>query len=465
VAESSASTATPEKEKKKLSGFSKLMSATKGHKSSSSSTHSTGTAASNVGGATTSSRSSVKSPVLSATGAEHDKKLASNMDRLSISSTKGSKENNGQRRITFITEQVSHHPPISSFFVECKDSGVQLCGVDQLSAKFTGTSIRVYPGEANKGIFVKLTEDALAGPQLAGEEYQITHPTASLNGLLRGALWVAICDTLFITCRGGSRQNDNGKRLRSIVEYKEESWLTKAKYFLEGVIYEYDMSKGEAGVEEFKTIKEVPSDRIVGTFEGSWKGKITWKRKGEKVRGWLRSWYLGAQTLMRILFLLCVPRNRVFSSISTKSSPFQRLFVRSLHKMRWSLARSGRLSLQRSSPKTSPERRGTSRELSRPSERRLPTARGTERNSSHASSRWTSPMGGRVSPRRAEVLWMERRSYWVMAREKMYPKRKGLKPRRLLWARREARNHERKRTTKAATTMMMQTASPAQKAN
>lgn len=284
VAESSASTASPEKEKKKMSGFSKLISATKSHKSSSSSTHSTGTTASNLGGATTSSKSSVKSPVLSATGAEHDKKLANNMDRLSISSAKGSKENNGQRRITFITEQVSHHPPISSFFVECKDSGVQLCGVDQLSAKFTGTSIRVYPGEANKGIFVKLTEDALVGPHVAGEEYQITHPTASLNGLLRGALWVAICDTLFITCRGGSRQNDNGKRLRSIVEYKEESWLTKAKYFLEGVIYEYDMSKGEAGVEEFKTIKEVPSDRVVGTFEGSWKGKITWKRKGEKVR-------------------------------------------------------------------------------------------------------------------------------------------------------------------------------------
>lgn len=44
------------------------------------------------------------------------------------------------RRVAFLTEQVSHHPPISSFFVECKDSGVQLYGVDQLSGKFTGTS-------------------------------------------------------------------------------------------------------------------------------------------------------------------------------------------------------------------------------------------------------------------------------------------------------------------------------------
>lgn len=46
----------------------------------------------------------------------------------------------GRRRIMFLTEQVSHHPPISSFFCESKDAGVQLYGVDQLSAKFTGTS-------------------------------------------------------------------------------------------------------------------------------------------------------------------------------------------------------------------------------------------------------------------------------------------------------------------------------------
>jgi hypothetical protein len=125
------------------------------------------------------------------------------------------------RRITFLTEQVSHHPPISSFFVECKDSGVELYGVDQLSAKFTGTSIRVFPGEYNQGIFARLTKNAKCGAD--GEEYQITHPTASLNGLLRGSLWVAICDTIYVTCRGGKRgEDDNGTRLRSVIEYKDE---------------------------------------------------------------------------------------------------------------------------------------------------------------------------------------------------------------------------------------------------
>lgn len=54
----------------------------------------------------------------------------------------------------------------------------------------------------------------------------------------------------------------------------------KAKYALEGVIYEY-----EPGSEnEYEKIKSVPQDKIVATVEGTWKGQITWKRKGDKVR-------------------------------------------------------------------------------------------------------------------------------------------------------------------------------------
>lgn len=120
--------------------------------------------------------------------------------------------------------------------------------------------------------------------------------------MLRGALWVAICDSLSITCRGGKRQGDNGTRLRTLVEYKDEvrwrkgekgvcltlrlmqsglqSWVLKAKYALEAIIYEYDPSTED----EFDKIRSVPQDRIVATLEGTWKGTITWKKKGDKVR-------------------------------------------------------------------------------------------------------------------------------------------------------------------------------------
>lgn len=292
-----ASTDAAPEAKKKGPGLSRFMSRDKVPKGSSgkeaASGASTLAAPSSTGG---SSKNSLKSPVLSASIPENEAASTLGMEQLSLASTSNGVKG-GSKRICFITEQVSHHPPISSFFVECKETGVQLCGVDQLSAKFTGTSVRVFPGDRNKGIFVKLTEDSPLGSSVVGEEYQITHPTASINGLLRGSLWVAICDTLYITCRGGSRPGENeagGKskrRLRSIIEYKDESWLLKAKYALEGVIYEYDYdastSRGDGSdsdpAEEYKTIKEVPQDRVVATFEGTWRGKITWKRKGEKV--------------------------------------------------------------------------------------------------------------------------------------------------------------------------------------
>ncbi|KAI0226599.1 hypothetical protein L0F63_000101 [Massospora cicadina] len=42
-------------------------------------------------------------------------------------------------KVTMLSEQTSHHPPVSAFWLECKDTGVIARGCDHLSAKFTGT--------------------------------------------------------------------------------------------------------------------------------------------------------------------------------------------------------------------------------------------------------------------------------------------------------------------------------------
>ena len=82
-------------------------------------------------------------------------------------------------KISYLTEQTSHHPPVSAFYIDCPEKGISAKGFDQLSAKFTGTSIRVIAGAHNLGIFITLEnrED---------EMYQLTHPAAYLGGLLRG---------------------------------------------------------------------------------------------------------------------------------------------------------------------------------------------------------------------------------------------------------------------------------------
>jgi hypothetical protein len=75
-----------------------------------------------------------------------------------------------RHRVVFLNEQVSHHPPISCFWYESQSGTngsrrVQACGVDQISAKFTGTSIKVCAGSQNQGVFIRLPE--------RGEEYQV----------------------------------------------------------------------------------------------------------------------------------------------------------------------------------------------------------------------------------------------------------------------------------------------------
>ncbi|TFK91645.1 hypothetical protein K466DRAFT_582628 [Polyporus arcularius HHB13444] len=170
-------------------------------------------------------------------------------------------------RIAYLTEQVSHHPPISAYHAACPSRHIELTGVDQISAKVSGTTVRVMPGSFNKGIFVRIT-----GGAGAGEMYHITHPVASVNGLLRGSFYVTVGDTTIITCSGGQ----DGEKLRAIIEYKEESWLGKAHFLLEGVIHEYDPK--ETVHEEWTRIKHVPKDRVLAVFDGSWRGRIRWKR-------------------------------------------------------------------------------------------------------------------------------------------------------------------------------------------
>lgn len=186
-------------------------------------------------------------------------------DRLSISSDAGpksrsrrgstttgaeekpSKEESGPRkaRVAFLNEQVSHHPPVSCFWYQSefvsgpgsaggiaardkKGKGkVVAHGVDQIGAKFTGTSVKVFPGTYNKGIFVHLESreeeyearrlTAWSGALSLQTTSQITHPTANLTGLIRANPYVVIADHVFITCRG-----PENKRYRAIVQYIDE---------------------------------------------------------------------------------------------------------------------------------------------------------------------------------------------------------------------------------------------------
>jgi len=159
--------------------------------------------------------------------------------------------------------------PISAYFASCPARHLELSGIDQIAAKVATTTLRVAPGAFNKGLFIDIT-----GGHGKGEAYNITHPVASVNGILRGSFYVTVGEHSVITATGGT-----GKyKLRALIEYKDESWIGKAHFLVDGVIHIYDES--ETVHKEWVKVKHVPQSRIVAVFDGCWRQRIKWKQVG-----------------------------------------------------------------------------------------------------------------------------------------------------------------------------------------
>lgn len=157
-------------------------------------------------------------------------------------------------RISYLTEQTSHHPPVSAFYIDCPEKGLHAKGFDQITAKFTGTSIKVMPGEHNLGIFITVD-------RRDHETYQLTHPAAHLGGILTGALSVSVGDMCYITCPE--------TKLKAILRYYNDGWLGRTTNKMEGIIFRYDPENDN------KTqIKDVPVEDILIRLGGAWKEKI-----------------------------------------------------------------------------------------------------------------------------------------------------------------------------------------------
>lgn len=112
---------------------------------------------------------------------------------------------------------------------------------------------------------------------------QITHPGAYITGFLSGSPYIVMSDHTYIsTLRSDTNPNKDEKGYRAIIQYNEESWITKPKFLIEGVVYETSDSDAE-----YTKIKQVPETAVVARLKGSWKGRITIKKKGEKTESTL----------------------------------------------------------------------------------------------------------------------------------------------------------------------------------
>ncbi|KAJ2959966.1 hypothetical protein NQZ79_g4562 [Umbelopsis isabellina] len=169
-----------------------------------------------------------------------------------LEQTQSYSQNESQKPISVkcMNEQISHHPPVSGFYYSCEEKGVVAKGIDHITARFSGTG----PGDQNFGIFVQLVNRD-------NELYRLTHPWASINGWLKASLYATITECSYMTCPK--------TKIKAIVEYKEEKWIGKPKFEIQGAIFKYDPDNDNI----LKT-KQVPRKDLLANIEGSWRTSV-----------------------------------------------------------------------------------------------------------------------------------------------------------------------------------------------
>jgi len=145
---------------------------------------------------------------------------------------------NGRGETILIVEQVSHHPPITAYFIENKKAGVSLQGHSGQKTSFSGTAIHVKQS-GHAVLTVKL--------KTGGEEkYLITLPKLRIEGIIWGSPYVELADTSAI-------QSSTG--YTAAIDYKGKGYFSGKPHS-----YKATLSRGS---------------HVIQTYEGQWTGVST----------------------------------------------------------------------------------------------------------------------------------------------------------------------------------------------
>ena len=101
----------------------------------------------------------------------------------------------GRGKTNLIVEQVSHHPPITAYYIENKTRGLRLQGHNAQKTSFSGGAIIVK--QIGHAI---LTVDLADGQK---EEFLITLPRLRIDGLWYGSPYIELSDTTKIQSSSG----------------------------------------------------------------------------------------------------------------------------------------------------------------------------------------------------------------------------------------------------------------------
>ncbi|XP_022657638.1 oxysterol-binding protein-related protein 9-like isoform X2 [Varroa destructor] len=119
--------------------------------------------------------------------------------------------------VTFVAEQVSHHPPVSAFYAECASKGITCSAHIWTKSKFLGLSVAVH----NVG-------QGCISFQRFDEEYTCTFPSAYARSIL-GVPWVELGGEVTINC---SKTGYNAK-----IDFLTKPTFGGKKHQLKGMIF------------------------------------------------------------------------------------------------------------------------------------------------------------------------------------------------------------------------------------
>ena len=131
-----------------------------------------------------------------------------------------------------VSEQVSHHPPVTAYCIWNQEHGVQLQGYNAQKASFSRT------------INVKQVGHALLHLAPYNEDYLITLPPLYIEGLITGSPYVELDKKTYITSSSG---------YTACINYSGRGWLSGKKNTFTASLYETGKDKN-----------------VLYTIEGQW---------------------------------------------------------------------------------------------------------------------------------------------------------------------------------------------------
>ncbi|TDL26967.1 Oxysterol-binding protein [Rickenella mellea] len=153
-------------------------------------------------------------------------------------------DKDGRGRTDLVVEQVSHHPPITAYYIANETKKVALQGHNAQKTSFSGASIIVKQiGHATLTITL---------PDGKKEQYLMTLPRLVIAGLLMGSPYIELSETSYIASSTG--------------------WLSTIEYSGRGYF------SGKAHT--FKATVTAPSGQTIHTIDGQWDTTSKFRKTG-----------------------------------------------------------------------------------------------------------------------------------------------------------------------------------------